>query len=286
MTEVWKPIKNYEGYYKISNLGRIMSCYSNKIMEPGLRSNGYLGITLSKNGVTEQFSVHRLVAQAFIPNDDPTNKIIINHKNEIKTDNRVENLEWCTHKYNANYGTSIERMRISMKEMYNSEKGKKIREQQSYMHTGLKQSEETINKRVEKNKIIFGNMTKEERSLKFNPIENREKHSEFMKRRMSELTDEKRKELYGHKLDDDIQFKMRFSRDYGRKFEDIEFISPFDLNEKNNNLVNEFECNGQFVPLHIDDFRFPVIKGKRGIIHVKHEIEDRFNFDNDTVFLN
>ena len=178
-------------------------------------------------------------------------------------------------------------MSKGMLNYYNSLSGIEQKERLREMHLGLKQSEETIKKRVEKIKSLNETLTKEERSWKYMPQENRDKHSDYMKRRMSELTDEKRKELYGHKLDDDVQFKMRFSRDYGRKFEDIEFISPFDLEGKTNiQLIKEFECSGEFAPLHIDDFRFPIIKGKRGIIHVKHDIESQFNFDNDTAFLN
>ena len=92
--EIWKPIKDYEGLYEISNLGRIKSRYfqENKILKSDC--NRYAKIDLRKNKVRKGFLVHRLVAEAFIPNIE--NKPQINHKNKIKLDNKVENLEWVT----------------------------------------------------------------------------------------------------------------------------------------------------------------------------------------------
>lgn len=108
--EIWKDIKNYEGLYQISTLGNVKSVtrkkrsiYSNQdiILKPGLNTQGYLFVGLYKNGKTTQKRINRLVAEAFIPN--PLNKAYVNHKNEIKTDNNVDNLEWVTPKENSNY---------------------------------------------------------------------------------------------------------------------------------------------------------------------------------------
>ena len=100
INEIWKDIKNYEGTYQISNFGNVRNIRTNRIMIQSTRSSGYKQITLYNPNKT--FRVHRLVAEAFIPN--PNNLPQINHKDENKSNNRVDNLEWCTTKYNINYG--------------------------------------------------------------------------------------------------------------------------------------------------------------------------------------
>ena len=112
MNEIWKPIVGYEGLYEVSNLGNVRSLNYNgtgeiKIMKPGISKNGYLQVLLYINGKRKMYKVHRLVAQAFIPN--PDNKPQINHKSEDKTLNTVDNLEWTTAKENTNWGTCIKR---------------------------------------------------------------------------------------------------------------------------------------------------------------------------------
>lgn len=106
--EIWRDIPDYVGIYQVSNLGRVRRTKRYKA-EPGiLRYSktriGYLRVCLSKKSKRKSYLVHRLVAVAFIPNPDGLPQI--NHKNECKTDNRAENLEWCTQKYNNNYGTA------------------------------------------------------------------------------------------------------------------------------------------------------------------------------------
>lgn len=121
--EIWKDIYyiennklfDYSGLYQVSNLGRIKSLnYRNskkeKILKQANDKNGYKIVCLSKNNIHKNFKVHRLVAHMFIKNDDPLNKTQVNHINEFeKYNNSVKNLEWCTAKYNANYGTAHER---------------------------------------------------------------------------------------------------------------------------------------------------------------------------------
>lgn len=108
--EIWRDVAGYEGLYKVSNLGNVMSLKHKKpkLMKPGKYGNGYLFVILSNhNKSLKGNSIHRLVAQAFLPN--PNNLPQVNHKDEDKTNNRVSNLEWCDAKYNLNYGTVQER---------------------------------------------------------------------------------------------------------------------------------------------------------------------------------
>ena len=109
MEEIWKDIQGYEGLYRVSNLGRVKSFHKAKehILSPGKDKDGYFQVQLYKNGINKMRKVHRLVAQAFISN--PNNLPQINHKDENKQNNNVDNLEWCTNEYNHNYGTAVKR---------------------------------------------------------------------------------------------------------------------------------------------------------------------------------
>lgn len=109
MKEVWKDIPNFKGIYQVSSLGNVKNFKKNKIINGYYDKAGYKRICLYKNGKRYYPFVHRLVAEAFIPN--PNNYPSINHKNEIKDDNIISNLEWCTIKYNNNYGTRNKRIR-------------------------------------------------------------------------------------------------------------------------------------------------------------------------------
>ena len=108
--EVWKDIKGYEGHYQVSDKGRVKSVKfgKEKILKPARDTKGYLAVQLCKNGEIKRCFVHRLVAQTFIQN--PNNLPHINHKDEDKTNNSVQNLEWCDSKYNNNYGTHNQRV--------------------------------------------------------------------------------------------------------------------------------------------------------------------------------
>ena len=117
MQEIWKDIKftdtdgkeyDYTGLYQVSNMGRVKSVKSGRIRKLSQGKTGYLFIGLHKNKQNKQFYVHRLVALMFLPN--PNNLPQVNHKDENKENNYMENLEWCTCEYNLNYGTHNERV--------------------------------------------------------------------------------------------------------------------------------------------------------------------------------
>lgn len=127
MEEIFLDIEGYEGLYQVSNLGNVKSLnYHNtkkeKILKPRITINGYLKVSLCKNKTIKYFLVHRLVANAFIEN--PNNYPIINHKDENKQNNVVSNLEWCTNKYNTNYGSCIKKM--SESQINHPNKSKKV----------------------------------------------------------------------------------------------------------------------------------------------------------------
>ena len=109
--EIWKDIKGYEGLYQVSNLGRVKSFQNHRVFirKQSHNKKGYLVLVLSKNNKNIQCRVHRLVAEAFLPN--PNNYPCINHKDESRTNNTVDNLEWCTVQYNNYYGTRIDKIR-------------------------------------------------------------------------------------------------------------------------------------------------------------------------------
>lgn len=107
MNEIWKPVKDYEDLYEVSNLGNIRNAKGN-ILKPNLMGNGYARIGLHRKGNAKTVLVHRLVAEAFIPN--PNNYPCVNHKDETRDNNNADNLEWCTYKYNNEYGTCRTRM--------------------------------------------------------------------------------------------------------------------------------------------------------------------------------
>ena len=121
--EIWRNIEGFPGY-QVSNLGRVKSLerkvkhrnsyrtVNEKILKPGKNSKGYIFVILCKNGKNKKMYIHRLVCASFVQNNSLFNNEI-NHKDENKSNNCAENLEWCEHIHNINYGTHNERVRKS-----------------------------------------------------------------------------------------------------------------------------------------------------------------------------
>ena len=114
--EIWRPVVGYEGLYEVSSYGRVRSLdrydrrnqfRKGKLLKNKDNGNGYLICSLSKNGIIKNKYIHRLVVEAFI--ERPDGLYEVNHKDENKKNNSVDNLEWCDRKYNNTYGTKIER---------------------------------------------------------------------------------------------------------------------------------------------------------------------------------
>ena len=111
--EIWKDIEGFEGLYQVSNMGNVKSLNYNhtgkeRIMKPQKSSNGYLQVKLWKDGKAKRYLVHRLVANAFLDNSD--NLPEVNHKDENKENNHVDNLEFCSRSYNCSYNGRAERI--------------------------------------------------------------------------------------------------------------------------------------------------------------------------------
>lgn len=135
--EIWKDIVDYENLYQVSSIGRIKSLrrkekikngyrtIRERILKPAKDKKGYLRVVLCKEGIQKTMKVHRLVCEAFLPN--PLNLPQINHKDECKTNNRVDNLEFCDNMYNSNYGTKNERSSKAHTGVYNTKKSKKVK---------------------------------------------------------------------------------------------------------------------------------------------------------------
>ena len=136
---VRKPVKGYEGYYEVDQFGRVFGLeriikvndngrnyekpIAGKQLKQSMHTKGYKTVSLTKDGKTKTLFVHRLVAEAFIPNVD--NLPMVNHKDEDKTNNFVENLEWCTNDYNINYGTARKRQANKIRGIPHTDEHKK-----------------------------------------------------------------------------------------------------------------------------------------------------------------
>ena len=213
---IWKDIPGYEGLYKVSNTGKVFSCVTNRELSVIQKKDGYTCITLcDKDHNKKQYRIHQLVAKAFIPN--PNNYPFINHKNEIKNDNRVENLEWCSIKYNSSYGSAPKKISEKLK--------------------GVPKSKEAIEKRRITMKEKLSNMTKEERQAMFGRTMSEE--------RKKQMSIERRKE----NLSKETIEKMSISNLLNRQFEYAKEIMKFKMLNDNGVVYEE-----GFMPINDSDF--------------------------------
>ena len=142
INEVWRDVAEYNGKYQVSNLGRVRSVCDTKqsrviILKPMKQKNGYLYVSLWRNNKKKNVLIHRLVAQSFV--DNPNNHKEVNHKDENKENNVVENLEWCEHKYNMNYGSVGNKISVAKMGKAPWNKGKK------FPNISLRQKECVVN---------------------------------------------------------------------------------------------------------------------------------------------
>ena len=121
MNEVWMPVIGFESLYEVSNEGRVRSLprktTRGKILKPSIDKDGYHRVNLVDGKISKFFRVHRIVAQAFI--DNPLNLPVVNHKDENKQNNRVDNLEYCTVEYNTNHNGATIRRGLSQRRAIN-----------------------------------------------------------------------------------------------------------------------------------------------------------------------
>lgn len=104
MCKIYKPIEGYEDLYEVSDEGNVRNKTTGRLLKPGRTNRGYLFVNLCKDGISKFKTIHRLVALAFLPN--PNNYQQINHKDKNRSNNNVDNLEWCTNQYNVDYSIS------------------------------------------------------------------------------------------------------------------------------------------------------------------------------------
>ena len=191
MMEEWRAVPGYEGLYEVSNIGNVRNVRRNTLLRLQKTNKGYIRVSLCKNGIQTGFQVHRLVAQAFIPN--PNNLPQVNHRDENPSNNNVDNLEWCTAKYNINYGTArIRSINTKIKNGYINEENVGLSEEEwrkKYYEGNREKIREKIREYKKKNREKIRENNKEYRE------KNREKIREHM-REYYENNKEKYKEYY------------------------------------------------------------------------------------------
>ena len=194
MKEIWKDIIGFEGIYEISNLGRIRRIKTGRILSTRRSDGWYITVTLYKDKKRYGKSLHRLVAETFVPN--PYNLPEVNHIDEDKINNRADNLEFCDRKYNVNYGTIKDRIRNTrLKNGHINEEYSRL-DKKSY---GKKYYQEHKEDRIE-----YGKKYREEHKEYFKKY--REEHKEELK--------EKRKKYYQEHKEDRIEYGKKYKEEH------------------------------------------------------------------------
>lgn len=200
--EIWKPVVGYEGLYEVSSLGRVRSLdrydsnnhfLKGRILRLCVDTKGYLKVGLSSNGKVKTYMVHRMVVEAFIPN--PDNLPEVNHIDEDKKNNRVDNLEMCDRKYNMNYGSRMDKVRD--KRLKNG------------TYTGLSK-EEYRKKRYQEKKDKINERSRE--YYQKNKEERREYNKKYYYKNREKIC-EYQKEYYRKKKEENIQNNVKSLND-------------------------------------------------------------------------
>lgn len=255
--EEWRDIEGYEGLYQVSNYGNIYSIRKKRNYTLSVGTNGYVNVTLTKNGKKLYTSVHQLVAQAFIQN--PDNKPCVGHLDCDRTNNKAENLYWCTYLENMNHPITRQRLKESKtgkknpnfgKEPWN--KGKKLSKEQiakmsSYMKERLKDPT---------NHPMYG------RKGEDNPLYGRERPEEVRKKISKGLTGKKLSEERKAKLSESHKGKPTSrSRDIVQLTLDEEFVAIHKTAPSGFNRSIIYQCckkkrnkHGNFKWMYKDDY--------------------------------
>ena len=177
MMEEWRAVPGYEGLYEVSNKGNVRNVRRNTLLRLPKTNKGYIRVCLCKNGKIYGKFVHRLIAQAFLPN--PDNLPQVNHLDEDKSNNCVDNLEWCDGKYNVNYGTrNIRAKETAIKNGYYTGLSKK-EYMKEYREKNSEKNREYMREYREKNKEKIREYMREYREKNKEKI--REQSREYMR---------------------------------------------------------------------------------------------------------
>lgn len=141
--EIWKDVHGYEGKYLVSSYGRIKSLYTNKLKRATIKNTGYKCVDLYLNGKRENKTIHRLVAEAFLENDN--NYKVVNHIDGNKLNNNISNLEWCSQSQNIKHSYDNKLHIPSIDKAINAKKRKVLCHQNNHIYSSLTEASKDLN---------------------------------------------------------------------------------------------------------------------------------------------